>query len=172
MKLHTTIFSITFCSLRSFYKKPNYMKSFFFCFVLLTSCTSKPKDLSKLAAGEIRKADIAMNDMAVKEGFHKTLLLFADDSLIKPQDGEFPVIGKTALEKYWSAKKETHGISWQPFKAEAAQSGDLGYTLGNWTFAAGDTTYNGNYYTIWKKQPDGKWKFVFDGGNNTPAPAK
>ncbi len=32
------------------------------------------------------------------------------------------------------------------------------------------TTTYGNYVTVWKRQPDGKWKYVLDGGNTTPAP--
>ena len=81
-----------------------------------------------------------------------------------------PVIGKTALEKYWSDKPETKDLSWEPYKAEAARSGDWGYSLGNWKLALKDTVLYGNYYTIWKKQADGKWKFTDDGGNNTPKP--
>ncbi len=129
-------------------------------------------DLSTKAAREITNADLAMSDLATKEGFHKTLLQFADDSLIKPQEGEMPVIGKVALEKYWSGKPETKDLSWTPIKTEASTSGDMGYTIGNWKYAGKDTTLYGNYYTIWKRQPDGQWKFVVDGGNNTPSPAK
>ncbi len=146
------------------------MKNLLFGLILFSACAQKPKDLSKEAAAEIIKADMAMSDMAVKEGFHKTLLQFADDSLVKPQDGELPIIGKAALEKYWTGKTETNAISWGPFKAQAAQSGDLGYTLGFWKYVTKDSTYFGNYYTIWKKQGDGNWKFVVDGGNNTPSP--
>jgi ketosteroid isomerase-like protein len=111
-----------------------------------------------------------MSDMAAKEGFHKTLLLYADDSVIKPNEGVLPVIGKTALQNAWSNKKDDSVITWQPFKAEASQSGDLGYSIGNWKYETKDTTMYGNYFTIWKRQSDGKWKFVFDGGNNTPKP--
>lgn len=80
-----------------------------------------------------------------------------------------PVIGKPALEKYWSGKTDFKELTWEPFKAEVSKSGDMGYTLGNWKLVTKDTTMYGNYYTIWKKQADGKWKFVVDGGNNTPA---
>ena len=31
-----------------------------------------------------------------------------------------------------------------------------------------EKTY-GHYISIWKKQPDGSWKFVFDTGNENPA---
>ena len=111
-----------------------------------------------------------MNTLAAKEGFYKALLYYADDSVVKPQEGILPVVGKAALEKYWNDKPGTKDISWQPFKAEAAKSGDLGYTLGTWKFTTKDTVMYGMYYTIWKKQADGKWKFTIDGGNNTPKP--
>jgi ketosteroid isomerase-like protein len=138
-------------------------------FFLISGCSSKQIDLSEQSKEEIIAADLAMSDLAQKEGFHKALLAYSDDSVVKPSEGEFPVIGKEALTKYWSGKTDITTITWKPFKAEAARSGELGYTLGNWKLAAGDSTYNGFYYTIWKKQSDGKWKFTVDGGNNTPS---
>lgn len=134
------------------------------------SCNQPDADLSSKAAAEIIQADKDMNVLASKEGFNKALLVYADDSVVKPHEGVLPIIGKAALEKYWSDKPDTKEISWEPFKAEAARSGELGYTLGNWKLTSKDTTLYGYYYTIWKKQPDGKWKFTVDGGNNTPKP--
>jgi ketosteroid isomerase-like protein len=54
--------------------------------------------------------------------------------------------------------------------AEASISGDMGYTFGNWKFTKKDRVMYGNYSTIWKKQVNGSWKFVCDGGNITPKP--
>lgn len=130
----------------------------------------KPVDHRAQAIQEIRMTDQAMNDMAAKSGFHTALLSYAADSLIKPEDGQWPVMGKQALEKAWSDKPGTKDISWQPTTIDASASGDLGYSFGDWTFNAGDTTYYGNYFTAWKKQADGTWKWTVDGGNNTPAP--
>jgi ketosteroid isomerase-like protein len=146
------------------------MKKIFIAAFLIASCNTQPNNMSKQAAGEIIKADKEMSDLAMKEGFHKALLLYADDSVVKPQENELPVIGKTNLEKYWQDKADTKDITWIPFKAEAAASGDIGYSLGNWKYAAKDTTMYGFYYTIWKKQKDGAWKFTVDGGNNSPKP--
>src|SRR5580765_6580195 len=148
------------------------MKNILLGLALLSACTQKQIDLSKRAKEEMLNADIAMNNMAAKEGFFKTLLLYADDSVVKIKEGEFPVIGKRQLAKYWSGKSDTKEITWQPFKGEGAKSGEMGYTLGNWKFVTKDSAYYGNYYTIWKKQTDGSWKFVVDGGNGTPAPIK
>jgi len=146
------------------------MKKIFIAIVLFVSCNTQPKNMSSEAADEIIEADKAMNDLATKEGFYKALLLYADDSVVKPQENEMPVIGKTNLEKYWAGRPDTKDITWFPFKAEAAASGDLGYSFGNWEYVSKDTTMYGFYYTIWKKQADGKWKFIADGGNNTPKP--
>jgi ketosteroid isomerase-like protein len=148
------------------------MKRILFSFLVIAGCTSPAKDLSEQSAKEIREADLAMNDMAVKEGFNKALLAYADDQLIKPQDGQLPIIGKKALEDHYAGKDGTSAISWSPVTSSAASSGDLGYTIGNWKYVTPDTTMYGLYYTIWKKQPDGKWKWAVDGGNNMPGEFK
>lgn len=149
------------------------MKNDFFYLLfplLLSGCAPKTVDLSEQTKEEIIRADTDMNTLASREGFHKALLEYADDSLVKPEDGKFPVMGKKALEETWVGSDGTKDISWKPYKAEAAKSGELGYTLGNWKFTTPDTTYYGNYITIWKRQADGKWKWVVDGGDNTPSP--
>lgn len=148
------------------------MKSLLIPLLLLIGCTHPAPDLSEQSAKEIHDADIAMNDMAAKEGFNKALLTYADDHLIKPQDGEFPIVGKKALEDRYAGKEGPKEISWSPFKSEASSSGDLGYTMGNWKYVTPDTTLYGLYYTIWKKQADGKWKWSVDGGNNMPGEFK
>ena len=60
---------------------------------------------------EIIEADLAMSDLAVKEGFHKALLAYADDSVIKPSEGQFPVIGKQNLTGYWAGKGDVNTIT-------------------------------------------------------------
>ena len=144
------------------------MKKIIPVLLILSSCIKSPVDLSVQSKNEINAADIAMSDLAAKNGFHTALLAYADDSVVKPSEGEFPVIGKTNLEKYWKGKNDFKTLTWEPFKAEASRSGEMGYTIGNWKFVTKDSTFYGNYYTFWKKQNDGNWKFVFDGGNNTP----
>jgi ketosteroid isomerase-like protein len=63
-------------------------------------------------------------------------------------------------------------LTWEPVKVEVSISGDLGYTFGNWElydYQRGKIRY-GNYITIWRKQKDGTWRWVLDGGNTTPRP--
>jgi len=41
----------------------------------------------------------------------------------------------------------------------------MGYTYGVYKVATADTTLMGTYLNVWRKQDDGKWKFVIDTGN-------
>jgi ketosteroid isomerase-like protein len=54
-------------------------------------------------------------------------------------------------------------IEWWPTFAGVAKSGELGFTTGP---AARDQEGYGHYFTIWRRQPDGAWRWVYDGGSN------
>jgi ketosteroid isomerase-like protein len=54
-------------------------------------------------------------------------------------------------------------LYWQPAYAGIARSGDLGFTTG--PFSVDETrTPRGQYFTVWRRQPDGSWKWIWDGG--------
>ncbi|HXI86503.1 MAG TPA: DUF4440 domain-containing protein [Parvularculaceae bacterium] len=52
-------------------------------------------------------------------------------------------------------------LNWWPRWAGIARSGDLGFTTGPY---AVDGKRRGYYFTVWKKQPNGAWKWVLDAG--------
>ncbi len=92
--------------------------------------------------------------MGIKGSFLKHS---ADDAIILRPD---PVNAHTV---YGARKDDVGGppLAWWPVWAGIARSGDLGFTTG-------PATYNGKpsgfYFTIWKQQADGAWKWVFDSG--------
>ncbi|MGH6999459.1 MAG: DUF4440 domain-containing protein, partial [Phenylobacterium sp.] len=53
-------------------------------------------------------------------------------------------------------------LVWWPLWAGIARSGDLGFTTGPSTFGGKE---NGWYFTVWTRQADGGWKWVYDGGS-------
>lgn len=53
-------------------------------------------------------------------------------------------------------------LVWWPLWAGLARSGDLGFTTGPSTF---DGKENGWYFTVWARQEDGAWKWIYDGGS-------
>lgn len=57
-------------------------------------------------------------------------------------------------------------LEWWPNFAGVARSGELGFTTGG-VAVGGQRT--GHYFTIWRRQPDGGWKWVYDGGSGASA---
>ena len=53
-------------------------------------------------------------------------------------------------------------LNWWPTFAGLAASGDLGFTTGPATINGGKPGVF--YFTVWTRQPDGGWKWVYDGG--------
>lgn len=129
-----------------------------------------PVDLKTKAVEGIMAADKAMCKRAGEIGFNRALAEYACDGFVKLNNGGFPDEGKLAFVEKIAAMKPNTNVIWEPLDAEASKSGDLGYSWGNWKFVLPDTTYYGNYVTVWKKDTDGKWKMLLDGGNDTPKP--
>ncbi len=77
----------------------------------------------------------------------------------------------------WNAKPAGGGLLfWEPVYADIASSNDFGWTTGPFWFYKNrsDTVpaFEGIYSTVWGKQPDGKWKVLFDLGGGIPAKEK
>ena len=127
---------------------------------------------------EVMDTDLAFSTYSNEIGFRKALVEYAADDAIKLVDDAFP-IGKAQLQM--DARLDTLGnsrgtLTWRPLKVHLAASGDLAAAFGDWKLltksprTSNDTTLYGNYITVWKKQVDGSWKYVVDGGNPTPGP--
>lgn len=64
-------------------------------------------------------------------------------------------------------------LKWEPEFIDISLSRDFGFSTGPWE--AQEYRPNtapvatGYYLTVWKKQPDGVWKVILDGGSTTPA---
>lgn len=86
------------------------------------------------------------------------------------------VTGTDAVRALYDEQQRAGGtLNWRPVFADAARSGDLGMTVGEYVFtgrgANGSVVQRfGKYLTIWQRQPDGDWRFVIDGGNASPTP--
>ncbi|HLA12071.1 MAG TPA: nuclear transport factor 2 family protein, partial [Pyrinomonadaceae bacterium] len=63
-------------------------------------------------------------------------------------------------------------LAWRPVFADISVAGDLGYTTGPWEFKTDINDEKpvafGQFITVWRKQPNGAWKFVIDLGISHP----
>jgi ketosteroid isomerase-like protein len=72
--------------------------------------------------------------------------------------GPEPILAKAA---FGEPRPKGPPLVWWPLWAGIARSGDLGFTTGPFTFDGKPRAY---YFTVWSKQADGTWKWLFDGG--------
>ncbi len=100
----------------------------------------------------------------------------AEDAVLFSGTGK-PVVGKEAIRESRAPAfaNRDFQLQWQPTHAEMFASGDMGYTVGRYELhgrsAKGEPVVrHGSYLTVWKKQPDGSWKVVADGGSADPLP--
>ena len=66
-------------------------------------------------------------------------------------------------------------LNWEPRYGEVSQAGDLGYNIGPWnindTGSPNEPPAHGYFLSMWRKQPDGRWKVSLDFGSGRGAPA-
>jgi ketosteroid isomerase-like protein len=66
-------------------------------------------------------------------------------------------------------------LKWEPEFMDISDSRDFGISTGPWEVQEyrPNTTplATGYFLTVWKKQPDGTWRVILDGGSETPASA-
>lgn len=130
-----------------------------------------PKALAE-ARANVRGADSAFADLGYRMG-----TAFAFSNTAAPDGVVFGnpqlVIGPHAIEGFLSGRGAESSLSWHPVFAAVAGSRDLGYTIGEYTSTGRGPTGAavqrfGKYLTVWKRQPNGTWRFVVDGGNGSP----
>ena len=140
-------------------------------FVFLAACNNKTTDeydSSDKASQEIRKAEADFAEMAKTKGIAEAFAFFADSNAIIRRGNDSLIHGIEGVRNYYNAPQYKKAeVSWAPDFADASHDGTMGYTYGKykWDFkdSTGKTTsYNGIFHTVWKKQKDGSWKYVWD----------
>lgn len=131
----------------------------------LNSCfNAKTKNESKWRA-DILNTDKEFSNMSKQQGMKKAFIEYMDNDGILLRPGHLPIVGANAIEYLSEQNDSSFILTWVPDIAQVAASGDLGYSYGIYNLQLQDTTLQGTYVSIWKKQKDGKWKFVLDTGN-------
>ena len=107
--------------------------------------------------------------MARDEGIRKTFLTYSAKDAVLMRNNTF-VIGKNAISEHFinqTSKDKDLSLTWKPGFVDIVASGVLNYTYGHYTFSYIDSSSiiiesKGVFHTIWKRQPDGTWRFVWD----------
>jgi ketosteroid isomerase-like protein len=145
------------------------MKSILGILLLLLCFSCSQNNIKKIeqAKKEIVATERDFALMAKEKGVAEAFYYYADDSA-KINRYTKLLSGRKEIKIHyenWPYKKVQ--LLWEPDFVDVAASCDLGYTYGKYTFIATDTTgkeinSKGFFHTVWKKQKNGDWKFVWD----------
>jgi len=118
-------------------------------------------------AREILDMEAQFAQMAADSGVESAFLYFvADDGVIVRGNKTYQ--GKAAIKGYFNDQKlKNVKLSWKPDHVDVSESGDMAYTFGKYKFEAESPegepiSAEGIFHTVWKRQSDGNWKFVYD----------
>ena len=139
-----------------------------FLIIIVSACTTGPDEATiEQWKAEIAEAEAGFAAMAEQEGVASAFLAYAAADAVLMRNNAV-VIGKEAIRKRFEDNPPGDGtLSWAPDFVDVSESGDLGYTYGGYVYTTIDSTgqyveSKGVFHTVWKRQSDGSWKFVWD----------
>jgi ketosteroid isomerase-like protein len=119
-------------------------------------------------AAPLLQADRDFNTATSAHGLEGWMEFMTDDTVLQ-RDKVYT--GRDAIRAAMAEDFSSPGtkLTWKPMSAQLFDSGTMGFTTGDWEFRSKDPKGNkvalkGQYLTVWKKQKDGSWKVLWDGG--------
>jgi ketosteroid isomerase-like protein len=135
---------------------------------VLVSCKQEAADKSEQAKKEIAQTEKDFEKMAAEKGVAEAFGYFADSTAVMKGNEDSVITGKEGIRGIFAGDRfKTATVKWSADFIDAASSGELGYTYGKYRWEFRDSTgkiteSKGIFHTVWKKQKDGTWRFVWD----------
>ncbi|MDC6366842.1 MULTISPECIES: YybH family protein [Flavobacteriaceae] len=145
-----------------------------FSLILPYTVSGQEAPLSKINHGMLDSIQTIIYDtersfrnMTVTKGIAEAFSHYAAVDAVINRNNRL-VEGKNNIFEFYSHQMYSMAsVDWKPQKIEVAQAEDMAYSYGNYIWKLPDQKgvlkeYKGIYFTIWKKQKDGQWKYVWD----------
>jgi ketosteroid isomerase-like protein len=138
------------------------VKDYIATVVALLAASGAPVAARPADVRPVVEAERAFARMAGNRDVNAAFLHFAAPDGIVFQPG--PVNAREALAVRPMPRIQ---LDWWPVYAGIAASADLGFTTGPYSLRDGAREAHGWYFTVWKRQADGRWRWVLDHGPPT-----
>jgi len=135
---------------------------------VLCSCQTTNVDERAKTETAVRQAEKDFETMAKEKGIAEAFWYFADSNAVIKRQNDTLIHGKEDIKNYYSADfYKTASVKWSPDFVESSHDGTIAYTYGKYHWQSKDssgklTEFKGIFHTVWKKQSDGSWKYVWD----------
>lgn len=116
---------------------------------------------------EIISVEKLFEEMVEEKGMAEAFYYFAGSNAVICRNDSI-IKGKDSIKAYLSKYANLDiSLKWSPDVVDVSSSGDLAYSYGRYNYIVIDSLGNENvttgiYHTIWKRQPNGEWKYVWD----------
>ncbi|WP_264520528.1 YybH family protein [Flavobacterium sp. N1994] len=126
--------------------------------------TQKPETLK----AEVFKAEADFKNLSQSKGIAQAFYTFADSNAVIKRENDTLIQGKENIKNYYSNPKfQKASVIWKPDFVAVSNDGSLAYTYGKFVWTSSDSLGNkkefkGRFHTVWKRQKDGRWKYVWD----------
>jgi ketosteroid isomerase-like protein len=135
--------------------------------IILFACSPKDSADLKTWKEEVMMTEKRFSDMSIEKGIKPAFLEFAAENAVINRNDTL-IIGIEKIRQRFEALPAVQGqLSWSPEFVHVSRSGDLAYTYGYYTFlmkdsAGSEVSRKGVFHTVWQRQADGSWKYVWD----------
>ena len=139
---------------------------------LFISCNSESHSHShgdpEKIKSEIAGAEKDFENMAAEKSIMEAFWFYADSNAVIKRENDSLIMGKDNIRNYYSADfYKTATVKWSPDFISVSENGDMAWTYGKYVWESKDSTgkpvtHKGVFHTVWQRQPDGKWKYVWD----------
>ncbi len=141
-----------------------------FSLFFMISCKVKPVPVKEVSVDPMIDADIAFSDLSKEQGMKNAFIEYIDNEGVLLRPDHLPAKGADAIDFLSQVDDTAYTLNWVPQGAQISSGGDMGFTYGIYNLQAKDTVFKGTYVTMWKKEADGKWKFVLNSTNQGISP--
>lgn len=137
------------------------------CLLFFSCQTDSPGQRDK-ASQEIAQAEKDFEKMAAEKGIAEAFWYYADSNAVIKRGNDSLIQGKENIKNYYSSDYyKTASVKWSPDFIDVAEKGDMAYTYGKYIWQSRDSSgktneFKGVFHTVWKRQKDGTWKYVWD----------
>lgn len=137
--------------------------------IFVVSCSKKSEVLNpETLKAEVFKTENDFKNLSKSKGIQQAFYAYADDNAVIKRENDSLIQGKENIKNYYSNPKFKNAtVTWKPDFIGVSEDGTQAYTYGKYSWTVKDSLgnkkdYKGIFHTVWKKQKDGSWKYVWD----------
>lgn len=139
--------------------------------VLTSACTNPEQTAEKLtreqAIQQIYEVEQAFNEMFAAEGRAAAFAHFAAPDGGIQRSGKM-IVGKDSIRAFYDRSTSTNlKLTWKPDRVDISDDFTMASTWGKYQYSGTrangeDFETTGIFHTVWKRQPDGSWRYIYD----------